>query len=66
MMKARKSLLLVMVPGVVGGSCLCRGFISLFGVVAVASWKTGQVLYYEVLSKFCHECQRKQCSDKYS
>ena len=29
MMKATKSLLLVMVPGVVGGSCLYRAFMSL-------------------------------------
>ena len=34
-----------------------RGFTSQFGVVMVISWESGQVLDYEVLSKYCHECK---------
>ena len=43
MMKARKSLLLVMEPGVIGGYVFIR-------CCGSCSWKTGQVLHYEVLS----------------
>lgn len=40
-----------------------RGHQSLYGVVVVASWKTGQVLDIEVLSKYCRECQKKSHLD---
>ena len=33
-----------------------RGFQSLYGIVVVASWKTGKVLDVEVLSKHCQGC----------
>ena len=35
------------------GTWARRGFQSLYGVVVVASWKTGKVLDVEVLSKHC-------------
>ena len=38
------------------GTWARRGFQSLYGVVAVASWKTGKVLDVEVLSKHCQAC----------
>ena len=40
-----------------------RGHQSLYGVVVVASWDTGQVLDTEVLSKWCHECNAKRHLD---
>ena len=33
-----------------------QGFQSLYGVIVVASWKTGQVLDVEVLNKHCQAC----------
>ena len=38
------------------GTWVRRGFQSLYGVVVVASWKTGKVLDVEVLSKHCQAC----------
>ena len=38
------------------GTWARRGFQSLYGVVVVASWKTGKVLDVEVLSKHCQAC----------
>ena len=40
-----------------------RGHQSLYGVVVVASWETGQVLDIEVLSKYCRECNKKKNID---
>ena len=40
-----------------------RGHQSLFGVVIVASWDTGQVLDTEVLSKWCMICNSKRHLD---
>lgn len=40
-----------------------RGHQSLYGVVVVASWETGQVLDIEVLSKYCRECAKRQNMD---
>ncbi len=41
-----------------------RGFTALYGVVVVASWKTGQVLDVEVLSKHCASCTQRTEEDK--
>ena len=38
------------------GTWARRGFQSLYGIVVVASWKTGKVLDVEVLSKHCQDC----------
>ena len=40
-----------------------RGHQSLYGVVVVASWETGQVLDIEVLSKHCVMCSQKKAID---
>lgn len=40
-----------------------RGHTSLYGVVVVASWDTGQVLDTEVLSKWCDECSQHRHID---
>ncbi len=40
-----------------------RGHTSLYGVVVVASWDTGQVLDIEVLSRYCRECAKKKNVD---
>ena len=51
------------------GTWAKRGFTSQFGIVLVLSWETGQVLDYEVLSKYCHKCKLHegldQSSDEY-
>lgn len=38
------------------GTWMRRGHTSLHGVTTVIAWPTGQVLDYEVLSKFCQQC----------
>ena len=45
------------IPVTCDGTWAKRGFTSQFGVVMVISWESGQVLDYEVLSKYCHECK---------
>ena len=40
-----------------------RGHQSLYGVMVVASWETGQVLDIEVLSKWCKDCHAKRHLD---
>ena len=40
-----------------------RGHTSLYGVVVVASWDSGQVLDTEVLSKWCKDCHAKRHMD---
>lgn len=45
------------------GTWARRGHQSLYGVVVVASWETGQVLDTEVLSKYCHACNKKRNAD---
>ncbi len=47
----------------VDGTWQKRGRTSLFGIVVVMSWLTGQVLAIEVLSKHCQACKMKQVSD---
>ena len=48
------------------GTWAKRGFTSQFGIVLVLSWETGQVLDYEVLSKYCHECKLHEGIDQSS
>ena len=43
-----------------------RGFTALYGVVVVASWKTGQILDVEVLSKHCSVCSHQKERDENS
>ena len=50
----------------VDGTWSKRGFTALYGVVVVASWDTGQVLDYEVLSKHCAACAVRESMDKKS
>ena len=40
-----------------------RGFVANYGVVAVLSWETGQVLDVVVLSKLCKVCKEAEHSD---
>lgn len=44
----------------VDGTWQKRGFVSLNGVVAVVSMKTGKVLDAEILSRYCRLCQQKK------
>ena len=44
------------------GTWMKRGHTSLYGVTTVISLSTGQVLDYEVCSKFCHACSRKRAA----
>ena len=39
-----------------------RGFVANYGVIAVLSWETGQVLDVEVLSKSCKVCKKAEIS----
>ena len=39
------------------GTCAKWGFTSQFGVFMVLSWESEQVLDYELLSKYYHECK---------
>ena len=39
-----------------------RGFVANYGVIAVLSWETGQVLDVEVLSKSCKVCKEAEIS----
>lgn len=48
---------------VVDGTWQRRGHTSLYGVIVVSSWLTGQVLAIEVLSKHCQECSMKKASE---
>ncbi len=47
---------------VVDGTWQKRGHTSLYGVIVVTAWLTGQVLAIEVLSKYCQECKMKKAS----
>ena len=47
---------------VIDGTWQKRGHTSLYGIVVVSSWLTGQVLALEVLSKHCQECKMKRAS----
>ena len=44
------------------GTWSCHGFMAAFGVVAVLSWETGQVLDVVVLSKYCKICKEAERS----
>ena len=41
-----------------------RGFTALYGAVVVGSWKTGQILDVELLSKHCSVCSRQPQRDE--
>ena len=41
----------------VDGTWMKRGFSSLYGVVFVVSWQTGQVVDFHVMSKHCSRCR---------
>ena len=41
----------------VDGTWMRRGFSSLYGIVFVIAWETGQVLDFCVLSRHCHACK---------
>ena len=45
------------------GSWSHRGFVVNYGVIAVLSWETGQVLDVEVLSKSCKEAETSMGSE---
>ena len=47
----------------VDGTWQKRGRTSLFGIVVVIAWKTGQVLAWEVLSKHCTACKLREDMD---
>ena len=42
------------------GTWMRRGHTSLHGVVIAIAWPTGQVLDFEVYSKFCHTCSQQR------
>ena len=42
------------------GPWFCRGFVAAYGVVAMLSWETGQVLDVVVLRKSCKVCKEAQ------
>ena len=45
------------IPVTIDGTWMERGFSSLYGVVFVVTWQTGQVVDYCVLSKHCAKCK---------
>ena len=48
------------IPVTFDGTWMRRGHTSLHGAVTVISLATGQLLDYEVYTKFCHTCTRKR------
>ena len=39
-----------------------RGFTSLHGVTTVITWPTGQMVDFEVMSRFCSQCSQKRAT----